>query len=69
MKWKSPENCDRKTVRRFLFSPLSIKGVTRWLEWVDIEYQYKEYSTGGGYWHRIRVIGRSKNSRIARAVG
>jgi hypothetical protein len=45
MRWNKYSEGDIRTVKRFLFFPLTINGKTRWLEWTTIKQQY--YC---GYW-------------------
>jgi hypothetical protein len=46
MKWSSkrPKIGDKRTVKKFLFLPKTIKEETRWLEWAIIEQQYLDSS-------------------------
>lgn len=40
MKWKHPKDGDRKIKRKFALLPITINYETRWLEWVNVEYEY-----------------------------
>jgi len=64
-----PKDNEIRTVRRFLFMPLKIEGITKWLENASYRKQYRygigaiEWSTGRysyydylGEWHLIRWI-------------
>lgn len=40
MRWKTPNVGDTKTIRKFLWFPLTIHGETRWLEFASVAYTY-----------------------------
>jgi hypothetical protein len=42
LRWsfKKPRVGEKRIIKKFLFLPKTIKGETRWLEWVTIEQQY-----------------------------
>ncbi len=48
MKWKTYQEGDLITVRKFLWLPVTIKGETRWLEKATVTYRY-EYVEDGYY--------------------
>jgi len=40
MQWTTPKYNDRSRIRRFLWLPVNFGGVTKWLEYADIERVY-----------------------------
>lgn len=40
MRWRKPQNGDRRTVRKFLIIPRTIGGQTRWFEWATFVQEY-----------------------------
>ena len=55
MRWKHPKNGDRKIKRKFALLPIAINYETRWLEWVNIEYEYYD-GIFDSYWIADRFI-------------
>ena len=59
MRWikEQYELGDTKIETKFLWFPVEIKGETRWLETVTIEYICRLYWSGAfAYWHESRFI-------------
>ncbi len=52
---EEPQLGDKKTVWKFLWLPLTIDGLTIWLEYVGIEYEYQEYE-GASYSAGIYIM-------------
>lgn len=57
MRWRYnyPRHLDVRTVRRFLFIPLTVNDITRWLEYATIEQKYI-CSWDGGSWYNIKWV-------------
>lgn len=43
MKWIANAHGDKRVIKRFLFFPRTINGLTRWLEFAEIRQFYHEY--------------------------
>jgi hypothetical protein len=55
MKFKGPEDKQRRIIKRFLFFPRTIGNETRWLEHAIIEQKYHQYKNAG-FWEDDKWI-------------
>lgn len=51
MEWKTPKRYDKRVVTRFLYFPVNIDGITRWLTKVTMEQEYVF-----GFWMNRKFI-------------
>jgi len=53
---KLPCDHECRVFHRFLWWPITIDGVTRWLETADVEYRYHRCSYDEDFWELVRFV-------------
>lgn len=61
MRWTKPKDRDIKVKRKFALFPICLDREVRWLEWVTIEYVYREWEDD---WYARRFIDNEIHEKI-----